>query len=63
MKEYTARVIDFRPKPSIYRDKNDLYRILIQNIFVVGYMVVFGRKGCNLVETFFSQIYINCQFP
>ncbi len=63
VKEYTARVIDFLAEAFIYLDKNDLYRILIQNIFVVmATWLVFRRKGYNLVETFFSQIYINCQF-
>lgn len=42
---------------------NDLYRILTQNIFVVlSAWIVFYKKGLNIVETFFSQVYINCQF-
>lgn len=42
---------------------NDLYRILTQNIFVVlSAWIVFHAKGLNLIETFFSQVYINCQF-
>lgn len=41
---------------------NALYRLLIQNLIVVfAVWVVFRKRGYNLVETFFSQIYINCQ--
>ena len=47
----------------LYLEKNDLYRILVQNVFVVlAAWIVFRKKGYNLVETAFSQIYINCQF-
>ena len=47
----------------IFLDTYDLYRILIQNIIVVPVAwLVFRKKGYNMVETFFSQIYINCQF-
>ena len=53
--DYIGRIL-------VYLDKNDLYRILIQNVFVVlAAWIVFRKKGYNLVETFFSQIYINCQ--
>ena len=46
-----------------YLKDNPLYRILVQNIFVVlAAWIVFRKKGYNLVETAFSQIYINCQF-
>ena len=39
-----------------------LYRLLLQNVFVVlATWIVFRRCGLNLVETTFSQIYINCQ--
>ena len=54
--------IDYISRILIYLDKNDLYRILLQNVFVViAAWIVFRKKGFNLVETFFSQIYINCQ--
>lgn len=60
---YSAFVLDYLARMIIYLDKNDLYRIFIQNIFVVlATWLVFRKKGFNLVETFFSQIYINCQF-
>lgn len=53
--DYIGRILTFL-------DKNDLYRILVQNVFVVlAAWIVFRNKGYNLVETFFSQIYINCQ--
>ena len=58
----TALTLDYMGRALIYLDKNDLYRILLQNVFVVlAAWVVFRNKGYNLVETFFSQIYINCQ--
>ena len=54
--DYIARLVDFL-------DNNDLSRIMVQNIFVVlAAWIVFRKKGYNLVETFFAQIYINCQF-
>ncbi len=54
--------IDYLGNLLIYLDKYDLYRIIIQNIIVVpAAWLVFRKKGYNLVETFFSQIYINCQ--
>lgn len=54
--------IDYICRILIYLDKNDFYRILIQNVFVVlSAWIVFHSRGYNLVETFFSQIYINCQ--
>lgn len=45
-------------------DNHLLYSIIIQNIFVVLVMKWTFRKvsNMNLVETFISQIYINCQF-
>ncbi len=53
---------DYIGRALVYLDKNDLYRILLQNVFVVlAAWIVFRNKGYNLVETFFSQIYINCQ--
>ena len=58
----TTLAFDYISSALIYLDKNDLYRILIQNVFVVlAAWIVFRKKGYNLVETFFSQIYINCQ--
>lgn len=58
----TNYAFDYIGRILIYLDKNDLYRILIQNVFVVlAAWIVFHKKGYNLVETFFSQIYINCQ--
>ena len=63
IKAHTVQVIELIAQMIVYLDKNDLYRILIQNIFVVlATWIVFRKKGYNLVETFFSQIYINCQF-
>lgn len=54
--------IDYLGNLLIYLDRYDLYRIIIQNIIVVpAAWLVFHKKGYNLVETFFSQIYINCQ--
>ena len=45
-----------------YFHDNTLYRLLLQNVFVVlATWIVFRRCGLNLVETTFSQIYINCQ--
>ena len=59
----TRIFIDFIGKFLVFIDKNDIYRILIQNVLVVlAAWIVFRNKGYNLVETFFSQIYINCQF-
>lgn len=53
---------DYVGRLLVYLDKNDLYRILLQNLIVVpAAWFVFRKKGFNLVETFFSQIYINCQ--
>lgn len=63
LSETTHSIFDYIENLIIYLDKNDLYRILFQNIFVVlAAWIVFRKKGYNLVETFFSQIYINCQF-
>lgn len=54
--DYITRLVD-------YLDDNDLSRIMVQNIFVVlAAWITFRKKGYNLVETFFAQIYINCQF-
>ena len=45
-----------------YFHDHTLYRLLMQNVFVVlAAWMVFRRCGLNLVETTFSQIYINCQ--
>ena len=45
-----------------YFHDHTLYRLLLQNVFVVlAAWIVFNRCGLNLVETTFSQIYINCQ--
>ena len=45
-----------------YFHDHTLYRLLLQNVFVVlATWMVFRRRGLNLVETTFSQIYINCQ--
>lgn len=45
-----------------YFRTHTLYRILLQNVFVVlAAWIVFRRHRLNLVETVFSQIYINCQ--
>lgn len=60
--EHSEIVFDYVGRLLIYLDKNDLYRILLQNVIVVPIAwLVFRDKGFNLVETFFSQIYINCQ--
>ena len=54
--DYITRLVD-------YLDDNDLSRIMVQNIFVVlAAWITFRKTGYNLVETFFAQIYINCQF-
>lgn len=46
-----------------YFSDNDLYRIFAQNIvMIIVVWMLFRKKGYNLVETAFSQIYINCQF-
>lgn len=47
-----------------FLEKNLLYRLIIQNILVVLAVKWAFRKvsNFNLVETFISQIYINCQF-
>lgn len=59
----THRLTDGIVKAIFFIGSNDLYRILTQNIFVVlSAWIVFRKKGFNLVETFFSQVYINCQF-
>jgi len=59
----TRVIINYIGKLLVFIDKNDLYRILVQNVLVVlAAWVIFRKKGYNLVETFFSQIYINCQF-
>lgn len=47
-----------------YLDNHMLYNVIVQNIFVVMAVQWAFRKVSkfNLVETFFTQIYINCQF-
>ena len=47
-----------------YLKNHLLYSIIVQNILVVLAVKMAFRKvsDFNLVETFFSQIYINCQF-
>lgn len=60
---FTNNVIDGIVAIVFYIGKNDLYRILTENIFVVlSAWIVFRKSGYNIVETFFSQVYINCQF-
>lgn len=60
---FSAFALDYIGNVIVYLDKYDLYRILLQNVLVVfAAWIVFHNKGFNLVETFFSQIYINCQF-
>ncbi len=60
--KFSSYALDQICRGIIYLDKYDLYRILLQNVFVVpAAWLVFRKKGLNLVETFFSQIYINCQ--
>ncbi len=51
-------------KFSAYLDEHMLYNVIIQNVFVVLAVWFAFRKisRYNLVETFFSQIYIHCQF-
>lgn len=57
-----ATIFSYVGKVMIYLDKHDLYRIILQNVIVViAAWIVFRKKGYNIVETFFSQIYINCQ--
>lgn len=56
-------LIDIIKNTILFFGEHDLYRILAQNVFVVlAAWIVFYKKGYNLVETAFSQIYINCQF-
>ena len=59
-KEYIA----FIRTAEEFLNNHILYRILVQNailVFVVWYIMRHIGK-LNVVETFFSQIYINCQF-
>ena len=59
----SSKMLNYIGDILVYLDENDLYRILLQNVFVVlAAWIVFRDKGYNIVETFFSQIYINCQF-
>ena len=59
-----ASAIDYFKQFELFMNDHILYRILLQNVMVVvAVWFVFRRKGqLNLVETAFSQIYINCQF-
>ena len=61
-KENSKKLLEIVANTIVYLSDNDLWRIIIQNIFlVVAVWTVFRKKGMNLVETFFSQVYINCQ--
>lgn len=61
-KENSKKLLDIVASTIVYLSDNDLWRIIIQNIFlVIAVWTVFRKKGLNLVETFFSQVYINCQ--
>lgn len=57
-------ILDYLRRFELFMNENVLYRALLQNVIVVAAVwLVFRRKGkLNLVETTFSQIYINCQF-
>ncbi len=57
-------VIAFLQVAEGFLNEHILYRILSQNVILVLVVwLAFRRVGkLNLVETFFSQIYINCQF-
>ncbi|MBR5171641.1 MAG: DUF3667 domain-containing protein [Muribaculaceae bacterium] len=60
----TSMLIDQIDRIMEYLDEHMLYGIIVQNILVVLAVKWAFRKisDFNLVETFFSQIYINCQF-
>ena len=60
----TSMIIEQMDRVMDYLDNHMLYRIILQNVLVVLAVKWTFRKvsDFNLVETFFSQIYINCQF-
>ena len=62
MRRSTKLFLNYITQLISYLDSNDLSRIMVQNVFVVlAAWITFRKKGFNLVETFFAQIYINCQ--
>ena len=62
MRRSTKLFLNYITQLISYLDNNDLSRIMVQNVFVVlAAWITFRKKGFNLVETFFAQIYINCQ--
>lgn len=58
----TIMLFDYIKQAWQYISEHVLYRIILLNVLVVLCVwIVFRKRGYNLVETFFSQIYINCQ--
>lgn len=64
LSETTSFLVDQIDRVLEFLDDHMLYKIIVQNILVVLAVKAAFRKisDFNLVETFFSQIYINCQF-
>ena len=64
MSAFSAFVIHKSVSAFAYLEKNLLYRLFLLNILMVLSVKWVFRKvsDFNLVETFISQIYINCQF-
>ena len=64
MSEITAMLVAQIDRILDYLDDHMLYSIIVQNVLVVlAVKWAFSKvSDFNLVETFFSQIYINCQF-
>ena len=60
----TGSLLEQMQRALDYLNDHMLYRIILQNILVVlAVKWTFSKlSDYNLVETFFSQIYINCQF-
>ena len=60
----TALLLDQLDRVLKFFNDHELYRFIVQNVLVVLAVKAAFRKvsDFNLVETFYSQIYINCQF-
>ncbi len=60
----TALLIEYLKRVLAFLDDNMLYGIIVRNVFVViAVKWAFSKVSkYNYVETFISQIYINCQF-
>lgn len=59
-----AALIELIDRLEGFLQDNVLYRVILMNVLLVFAVKVafYGASRLNIIETFFTQIYINCQF-